>query len=696
MRKLLAISSLLLVCYWLLPVMQAHAQCTGLFPATTMCGNNHGSKHAPGPIPYIQSPGSTVIGNPVVWGNTIGTQLSTGSLTGNTLKFVTGGASSFSGCPQWDSNGNLIGVSGACGVVAALTSTFGASGSANTTTGSILTTQATLNLVSVLDFKNGEGIIVNHAGATFATNPPTGLIITQAGTPGTTHTAYQIASFDCSGGVGIAIAPVTTTTGPAAFSNTDYNILNWSYPISGPTPCGFAIYRDDGGGPFLLGYSFTSTYNDFGNGPESQPFWITGSPLVAALNDWLLTSISAGGGTTSLTLANTAAQSVVGATVLHDDSVAIQAAINSLPVNGGVVQLTGLSGNNFNICCQVNIGNGTSSTFSTIYGVKIAGMTQPEGVLSIPPLPTPAGTVWNETGPSSWLQINGPLSGFGIENIFFACNDMHIGMLVFSAKDGDSRNLSFQNCLGIGLYLTTQPTSGYAGSPNTDNLHDNWTHLQFQVPQIGANVDALQVSGAADGSSDTDYNTFRDILVLNPGGVGLAYCVDNIVSDSNIFINVHCITNDQSGILFNYCLNNGFPNSATFFGVDSPVVANSCSPNGIGQSPNKLYSFINANANHCPVNVNNLLCDGQEWISTAGCSNSGGTLTACTTTITWPTPFIDNGYFPFCELADVTAAHPMIVGSIARSVDGTQATVQQFSTVGGATSGTLLCHAWHP
>jgi len=111
---------------------------------------------------------------------------------------------------------------------------------------------------------------------------------------------------------------------------------------------------------------------DFKNG---QGIAIAGAGASGAL---LVTSIVSGAGTTTLTLANSAGTSVSNANVYHDDTVAIQNAINSLATTGGTVYFpTGVynvnnagakaSTNNYNTLLPVPyISTGTTEAPITI------------------------------------------------------------------------------------------------------------------------------------------------------------------------------------------------------------------------------------------------------------------------------------------------------------------------------------------
>jgi hypothetical protein len=204
------------------------------------------------------------------------------------------------------------------------------SGSAQSTTGTISASSTALTLAVAKDFQNGQGIRIDHAGATFTPGQPSSLSITPTGTTGSTSYTYTIASIDANGGVGAAITTVTTSTGNATLSTTNYNALSWT--AGSGSPAGYAIYGRTNGCTLsncpLLGISPTTSWSDTGLpviGPSANG-WLPLIPTTTALNDWLVTTVSSGGGTTSLTLAAAATNAVTSQNVTHDDTVALQAA----------------------------------------------------------------------------------------------------------------------------------------------------------------------------------------------------------------------------------------------------------------------------------------------------------------------------------------------------------------------------------
>jgi hypothetical protein len=82
----------------------------------------------------------------------------------------------------------------------------------------------------------------------------------------------------------------------------------------------------------------TLTWSDYGGGAIVLAYMPTAVP-AAATPQILTTTISSGAGTTSLVLATAATNAVTGVTVQHDDTAAIQAAVDAATNGGGTVYL---------------------------------------------------------------------------------------------------------------------------------------------------------------------------------------------------------------------------------------------------------------------------------------------------------------------------------------------------------------------
>jgi hypothetical protein len=206
------------------------------------------------------------------------------------------------------------------------------SSSSTATTGAITSTASSLVLTSASTFAAGNGVMVEHAGASCGTVRgtacPTGPApaITQGGTAGSTTYAYKTACVDQLGGVGVASGSTSTTTGNATLSATNYNILTFT-GVAGCTE--LAIYRNSS--LIALSYAALSgswTYDDVGVSAAGSSRDVPLSPPASALNDNLVAIINALAGTTA-TLSVGAGATVSGAAVYHSDTPLVQAAVNA-------------------------------------------------------------------------------------------------------------------------------------------------------------------------------------------------------------------------------------------------------------------------------------------------------------------------------------------------------------------------------
>lgn len=202
------------------------------------------------------------------------------------------------------------------------------------TTGNIGSTSTSLTIASALDWVNGEGILVNHAGATFTASPPSSCSVTAHGGSGTGYT-YKMSSFDAHGGVGAEVT--ATASNGATLSGTVYNSIACT-PGAGAN--GMAIWGGLTSGSLpLVALVPGGTFNDQGGSwqfyPPQVPFWLPSVAPTSNLADWLVTSIVSGAGTTTLVLNNAATTTATGVDVVHDDTVALQAGWTTACANGG-------------------------------------------------------------------------------------------------------------------------------------------------------------------------------------------------------------------------------------------------------------------------------------------------------------------------------------------------------------------------
>lgn len=276
---------------------------------------------------------------------------------------------------------------------------YNASGSGQTTTGTISSGTSSLSITQSIDFVNGQGIRINHAGAAFAINQSSSLTVTPQGATGATNRAYTIASLNATGGVGRSITNVTISNSNATLSATNFNRLSWVAP-TGTAPTAYAVYGNTTGAMALIGIVAvgTTTFDDIGSGAINCPDWIPSAPQTAAsLNDWLVTTITSGAGSTTLILSASASATATSQVVAHDDTAAIQSAIYHAQYTGDSVYLpsgTYPISSSLIISSRIKFyGSGYQSDAVAVYNAS--NISQSSGFLAsvIVPLPSVNGIV---------------------------------------------------------------------------------------------------------------------------------------------------------------------------------------------------------------------------------------------------------------------------------------------------------------
>jgi hypothetical protein len=232
----------------------------------------------------------------------------------------------------------------AMNVVWDVTQMFGASGSNLSVDGAIAAGSATLNLAEPGDFANGQGVWIPHAGPLSPLPAPDAPRVFVVGGPhGTSTYAYTVVALDDTGGMSPASSPGVLTTGPAtlgglgADGSGEGQVLSQARflgvtvtPVSGAHA--YAVYRtqappDSGLATGFLGiYRITNTpFLDYGQPVQAPPPGVSATPNAAALGQSLVSTVLAGGGSTMLTLADTAVTAYAGP-IYHDDTAALQLA----------------------------------------------------------------------------------------------------------------------------------------------------------------------------------------------------------------------------------------------------------------------------------------------------------------------------------------------------------------------------------
>ena len=216
------------------------------------------------------------------------------------------------------------------------------------TTGTISSGSTALGIAFDNNFKNGCGIFIAGAGPLSTLSAPSQGSAPNPnviGTAGSTTVHYKIAAIDAKYGTSAASAAITVSTAPATRTPLNYVGVYWTAVANA---AGYLVYTDtNGGGSYVpLGYSFDCSGFSAGGvcgiidkGVEvntwmgANGFWPT-APPTSATNQALITTITAGAGTTNLTLATTASASVVNAFTIPDNSMFVAQAISDAAADG--------------------------------------------------------------------------------------------------------------------------------------------------------------------------------------------------------------------------------------------------------------------------------------------------------------------------------------------------------------------------
>jgi hypothetical protein len=392
---------------------------------------------------------------------------------------------------------------------------FGATGSLATTTATTVAGNATVTVNSIGDFKTGQWIKIDHAGANSNANPPTGVTVVPnsygmnpnptsditknaangggcevdsiTGNPAhngacNVSYTYQIVGVSQGGGWSAPTAAVSTGSGPSTLSTNNNLLLSWTgaandiayliYSCSGAscTPTLHAVMPHAGAPGATL-----ESYRDFGHAFGTDEDFGTAIPSSAAAQDLFAQITGVSGASVTLSIAPAQTGSF---TMRHDDSVPINAAVSSICSHtatggtvGGIVE--------FPATTAYPIGQSIN-----LYGCW--GVT-----LSL------TGAQNGDGGHPAELEWHGATGGIVI-NMNKAADSRVAGLSV-SGING--------NTAGVIIDVDNYATGG--GGDGLATQHDTFEHLDLGRAGIGIRV-ANQSAGNVQDMS------FRDVQISNP------------------------------------------------------------------------------------------------------------------------------------------------------------------------------------
>ncbi len=401
--------------------------------------------------------------------------------------------------------GDTVVVSGATGCGVSPNGTFVVSSTgwiagANNPAGNTFTYAQTAANDTACGGNNGDG-----------TGPAT--ITVQAGT---SHYSYKIGVLDFNNGMKFQATPTTVTNSVPILQGMEPNVVTIncvtggaSYPVWRQT-AGAGNYQYIGSAlPCPTGYArTTTTLTDYGQtfGAGSPPQIPVGLPVInpsADLNQILISQITAGGGTLSLTLAGTASASVTSVITYHDNTTAFNAALTAArtDVGGGTVYVPPTVSARFCNIDLTTVPSFPNNVYSPGVTIAVAGAMWPACVIHKVRGEYKLIGIGNSAGNNNFNQ--------SVTNTLFTTGDLNPTIF-------DESNQSVIKGFTFGANIVSSPNGGLAAY--TAIYAANVTDGIYEDLAMGGNANAISPGFILDGCSGSGGNFGDDFTRLNSVG----------------------------------------------------------------------------------------------------------------------------------------------------------------------------------
>ena len=274
----------------------------------------------------------------------------------------------------------------------------------------------------------------------------------------------------------------------------------------------------------------------------------------------------------------------------HDDTVAIQSAIESLKVTGGIIFFPP---GKYNISSTLYVGSTTMGT-TDYQGISLLGSYYTSSTLQAPA--KNATFRWIGGTGIPVLQVGGayvsgylPIGGFQIKNVFINGNAIaDTGIFCDQLQGSSIENVAIKACTSYCLNLTTSnTTSGY----NTQ--HNRFTQISLEAT-TGSCI-ALQMSGNAGDTANCCHNLFVKTLISQSAsnvGINLLDCDNNTFIDTMIYR----ASGSSYGVVFNTWARGNY-----FYHLEAGTGGVHClAPNSTGDG-NSIHGYDKGNGQPEPV-----------------------------------------------------------------------------------------------
>jgi Pectate lyase superfamily protein len=294
-----------------------------------------------------------------------------------------------------------------------------------------------------------------------------------------------------------------------------------------------------------------------------------------------------------------------------DSTTAFNNAFAALPSTGGVVYAPA---GNYKINGIIVMGNGSASGVSTRHGMRLIGAAPP-GDLSIAGYPTTGATRLFSGAASDMIHVNGPVQGWGLENIHLDGASVGLnGLVATAAQGGDCKNVAITGFRAFGQLCQSRPKTGALASISPDTAHNSYRNFHVVVPNV-VNAIAIVATGANEtpsaATSGTNYDQWDHLSVVFQAASGtLTMGLYLQVCGGLTFRHVQFVSTGSwtlvQAVKFDYSVlgATAYPADCTIedvdFGTSTAVVQNAGSP---AQAwPNKILNIHTRNTK--PVNPN--------------------------------------------------------------------------------------------
>lgn len=253
-----------------------------------------------------------------------------------------------------------------------------------------------------------------------------------------------------------------------------------------------------------------------------------------------------------------------------------------------------------------------TGVFSTVAGMRFVGLSSLNfpGFPGLFPTTSPQNGVkfvWKGASGGTLWKIQGPMQGWGFENILFDCGGTAagVGLMLVAAQMGRSAMLGFNGFTQQGI-LEMAYGSLTQGAYVANSMHNNYLGMHFSVPTGG---EAWRFDSWG-GVTNSCYEDITNLLIAFTGSNGTG--VRFRACDSIRIANMHCFQTGGTGpvnkpVIWDYAnsVTNLWPTANVLFSIDpginnDPGMANIGSPSGSLPQNNQIVGFSKANGATTP------------------------------------------------------------------------------------------------